>query len=124
MEEHYILYDGGIEGIRNGCQVSGKMCEIHRNVLGCDWRGAPVNRVPAPVPSDFKDEFQYTIPDLSFVPGKITSIPNVDEFCPRVKIEETVKEIGPLDIQHSNTINYDGSISKFWNDKNDTVWMK
>ena len=45
----------------------------------------------------------------------------MDEFCPRVKIEETVKEIGPLDIQHSNTINDDGSISKFWNDKNDTL---
>ena len=43
-----------------------KMCDAHQSTLGCNWRGPPVKRVPAPVPCYKGDRpgFHYTNPDL------------------------------------------------------------
>ena len=104
VEKHYVVYDGGIEGIRNGCLVGDKMCDVHNNILGCSWRGPPINRVPQPVPSECtdKDGFHYTNPDLAFSLDKVREAPKVDEYCPRVKIEEAIRDIGPLDLECTN----------------------
>ena len=29
FKEHYILYDGSVEGIRNACEISGTQCLFH-----------------------------------------------------------------------------------------------
>ena len=104
VEKHYVAYDGGIEGIRNGCLVGDKMCDVHNNILGCSWRGPPINRVPQPVSSEStdKDGFHYTNPDLAFSLDKVGEAPKVDEYCPRVKIEEAIRDIGPLDLECTN----------------------
>ena len=31
FNDHYMLYDGAVERIRNGCQQSGIKCEFHSN---------------------------------------------------------------------------------------------
>ena len=41
-KDHYVVHDGAIEGIRNGCFDSEKMCDVHQTSLGCQCRGLPV----------------------------------------------------------------------------------
>ena len=121
FKQHYKIYDGAIEGIRNGCQDGKVMCDMHTSVLGCEWRGPEVKRVPAPVPSTSEEEgFHYIVPNFSS--DDTTDIEkSVDEYCPRVKIEEVIKEIGPLDIQSSEVVKDDGSLCRVWGDRNDTL---
>ena len=99
VKDHYVVYDGAIEGVRNGCFNGEQMCQIHRDILGVEWRGSPVNRVPAPVPEldGERSGFHYKNPDLSYNPDKKDTV-TVDEFCPRVKLEEFIKQVGAIDI--------------------------
>lgn len=123
VKQHYIVYDGAIEGIRNGCYDGEKMCTIHQEVLGSEWRGLPVHRVPTPVPSSSRDKdgFHYTMPEITAHVESTSSRVVVDEFCPRVKIDETVKEIGPLDVHIVELVQDDGSVIKTSQDRNDTL---
>ena len=60
FEDHYRVYDGGVEGIRNACESDGQKCYFHTNVqnskvLNPDgWSDICVKRVNAPVP-DYSD---------------------------------------------------------------------
>ena len=66
---------------------------------------AKKNFVPSqPVPSEStdKDGFHYTNPNLEFSLDKVGEAPKVDEYCPRVKIEEAIRDIGPLDLERTN----------------------
>jgi hypothetical protein len=101
IEKHYIVFDGGIQGIRNGCKEGEKMCSVHQNILGCKWRGPQVRRVPEPVPLYQRESEGATAR-------------KVDEFCPRVKIEDVIREIGPIEAK-------EGSVNKSVHDKNDTL---
>ncbi|CAH3036319.1 unnamed protein product [Porites lobata] len=99
VKDHYTVHDGAIDGICNGCFDGKKMCDVHQSTLGCNWRGPPVHRVPAPVPCYKGDRsgFHCTNPDLfSDAPEKERKI---DEFCPRAKLKEAVKKVGPIQIK-------------------------
>ena len=72
IKTHYILYDGAIEGIRDGCTKSGDKCDFHRNfdnpaLLINGWSDIPVERVHPPVPKydGYNDgfNFHYCKPD-------------------------------------------------------------
>lgn len=89
------------------------MCDVHQSTLGCNSRGPPVKRVPAPVPCYKEDRpgFHYTNPDLfSDAPEKERKI---DEFCPRAKLEEAVRE--------KEVCGEDGYVKKSVFDDNDTL---
>ena len=67
-----MLYDGALEGIRNGCPNSGAQCEFHSKfdnpaLLLNGWSGRPMQRVHPPVPdynlSSELGEFHYCMPD-------------------------------------------------------------
>ena len=97
------------------------MCDVHLSTLGCNWRGPPVKRVPAPVPCYKGDRpgFHYTNPDLfSDTPEKEGKI---DEFCPRAKLEEAVKKVGPIQVKEKEVCGEDGCIKKSVFDENDTL---
>lgn len=121
IKDHYIVHDGAIEGIRNGCFDGKKLCDVHLSTLGCNWRGPPVKRVPAPVPCYKGDRpgFHYTNPDLfSDTPEKEGKI---DEFCPRAKLEEAVKKVGPIQVKEKEVCGEDGCIKKSVFDEKDTL---
>lgn len=121
VKDHYIVHDGAIEGIRNGCFDGKKMCDVHQSTLGCNWRGPPVHRVPAPVPCYKGDRsgFHYTNPDLfSDAPEKERKI---DEFCPRAELEEAVKKVGPIQVKEREVCGEEGSVKKSLFDNNDTL---
>ena len=115
IEKHYIVFDGGIQGILNGCKEGEKMCSVHQNILGCKWRGPQVRRVPEPVPlyQTESPSFHYENPDL-WQDSEGATARKVDEFCPRVKIEDVIREIGPIEAK-------EGSVNKSVHDKNDTL---
>ena len=56
-----MLYDGVVEGIRNGCQNSNPA------LLPNGWSGLPMQRVHPPVPdynlSNELEKFHYCMPD-------------------------------------------------------------
>ena len=92
---HYLLYDNGFEGIRNGCIAkNGQACTFHLSIenaeqLSNGWSGIPLERVPLPVPDNSEaGEFHYTKPGLK------TSLLKKDEFCPRKKLEELILSCG------------------------------
>ena len=68
FEDHYHVYDGGVEGIRNACESDGQKCYFHTYVQNSKvpnpdgWSDICVKRVNAPVP-DYSDngsgEFHY-----------------------------------------------------------------
>ena len=72
FNDHYLLYDGAVEGIRNGCHNSGTQCEFHSKfdnpaLLLNGWSGLSMQRVHPPVPdynlSNALGEFHYCMPD-------------------------------------------------------------
>jgi len=123
VKQHYIVYDGVIEGIRNGCYDGEKLCAIHQEILGSEWRGPPVHLVPAPFLSyaTDKDGFHYTVPETTAQTENTSCTVVIDEFCPKVKIDEIVKEIGPLDVYSVELVQEDGSVITKSNDRNDTL---
>ena len=67
--DHYVLYDNGFEGIRDGCTTQdGKVCNFHAtyentNVLSCGWSGVPVSRIHPPIPDYYSaKDFHYLTP--------------------------------------------------------------
>ncbi len=94
FDVHYLLYDNGFEGIRNGCIAkNGKACTYHLSLENADqlsngWSGVPLNRVPPPVPDYSEDEFHYVKPVFN------TSSGEKDDFCPRKKLEELILSCG------------------------------
>lgn len=123
VKQHYIVYDDAIEGSRNGCYDGEKLCAIHQEILGGEWRGPPVHRVPAPIPSyaTDKDGFHYTVPETTAHPENTSCTVIIDEFCPKVKIDDIVKEIGPLDVHSVEEVHEDGNVIIKSNDRNDTL---
>ena len=66
FKKHYILYDGGTEGIKNGCLKFGEKCDFHKRFenplqLYNGWSDLPVKRVHPPVPryANNNDGFNY-----------------------------------------------------------------
>ena len=140
FEEHYVLYNNGFEGIRNGCATADKQCSFHKNVanqgvLKDGWRGTQIQRIEPPVPDySRKDGFHYTTPE-PVVCGKpeemhsskddkfITDAASreVDDYNPKVKLEELLLSCGmpilEVEVQNSS----DGSASAKVVDKNDTL---
>ena len=98
FDVHYLLYDNGFEGIRNGCIAkNGEACSFHLSIENADqlsdgWSGVPLERVPPPVPDYSEEEFHYAKPVLN------TSLPKKDEFCPRKKLEEVILSCGSPDL--------------------------
>ena len=50
FKEHYILYDGAVEGIRHAFETGGKKCHFHTTfdnsiLLQKGWSGIPVKRI-------------------------------------------------------------------------------
>ena len=101
----------------------GKNCAIHQEILGSEWRGPPVHRVPAPIPSyaTDKDGFHYTMPETTAQTENTSCTVVIDEFYAKVKIDEIVKEIGPLDVHSVELVQEDGSVITKSNDRNDTL---
>ena len=64
FEDHYRVYDGGVEGIRNACESDGQKCYFHTyvqnsKVLNPDgWSDICVKRVNAPV-LDYSDNEKF-----------------------------------------------------------------
>ena len=121
VEKHYKVFDGGIEAIRNGCKEGEEMCNVHQNILGCQWRGPPIRRVPAPVPLYEKESpnFHYENPNL-WRDSEGTTARTVDEFCPRARIEDVIRKVGPIDVKEKEHMD-EWSVNKSVNDKNDTL---
>ena len=98
FDVHYLLYDNGFEGIRNGCIAkNGKACSFHLSIenaeqLSDGWSGVPLESVPPPVPDYSEGEFHYAKPVLN------SSLPKKDEFCPRKKLEEVILSCGSPDL--------------------------
>jgi hypothetical protein len=140
FEEHYILYNNGFEGIRHGCVTADGRCSFHKNVanqavLKDGWRGTQVQRIAPPVPDySSKDRFHYTTPE-PIACGEPEEMPSskddklitdtasreVDDYNPRVKLEELLVSCGVpiLEVELQNSS--DGSSSAKVVDKNDTL---
>ena len=99
INQHYILYDGGMEGIRNGfLENSDRACFYHSTLSTVDFRSPfPVTRVPPPVPSSQNNDtsFHYSTLEESAVYFAITPLTRSsskrllvepDIFCPRYQL--------------------------------------
>ena len=128
VEDHYIIYDNGIEGIKDACKVN--PCQYHPDPEVMD---NSIERVPGPVPDySNSEEFSYLNPqDLKS--GNITPSHdiNVDaikcnerqpnDFCPRTQLHALMKSCGELDLTVSKHTNDDGSVSYTTKDANNTM---
>lgn len=121
VRDHYLIHDGAIEGIRNGCFDGKSMCDVHKSTLGCSWREPPVKRVPEPVPCYNVDRpgFHYTNPDL-FVDSP-ESESNIDEFCPRARLEDVIRKVGQIQVKEKEVYGEDGVAKESTYDENDTL---
>lgn len=131
IAEHYIIYDNGMEGIRDACKEN--PCQYHVNVeRGFEFSTAGIERVPGPVPDYSSTKFSYLKPN-DIKAGNITPEFGIDvdaiasndrqpdDFCPRTQFHQLSKECGQPALKVSEHRNEDGSISYHTTDENDTV---
>ena len=81
----------------------------------------PIRRVPAPVPLYEKESpnFHYENPNL-WQDSEGTTARTVDEFFPRARIEDVIREVGPIDVKEKEHMD-EWSVNNSVNDKNDTL---
>lgn len=128
VEDHYIIYDNGMEGIKDACKSN--PCRYHSEPQVMDKY---IQRVPAPVPDySNNDQFSYLTPQ-DIQTGNITPDNDInvhaiecnerepDDFCPRTQLHALIKECGELDLQVSQHTNDDGSVSYSTKDTNNTM---
>ena len=138
------MYDGAIEGIRDGCTKSGDKCDFHRNfdnpaLLINGWRDIPVERVHPPVPKydGYNDgfNFHYCKPD-----GEARTISEkhhlkkekvqcdvkdreLNDYCPRVQLRKLFESCGLPKLSFEETIYKDDSKTYVPVDANGTKEM-
>ena len=125
------MYDGAIEGIRDGCTKSGDKCDFHRNfdnpaLLINGWSDIPVERVHPPVPEydGYNDgfNFHYCKPD-EVKQGQFTEKHHLkkekiqcdvedrelNDYCPRVQLRKLFESCNLPKLSFEETIHKDGS---------------
>ena len=131
IKTHYILYDGAIEGIRDGCTKSGDKCDFHRNfdnlaLLINGWSDIPVERVHPPVPKydgyNNGFNFHYCKPD-EVKQGQFTEKHHLkkekvqcdvkdrelNDYCPQVQLRKLFESCNLPKLSFEETIHKDGS---------------
>ena len=94
FEDHYRVYDGGVEGIRNACECDEQKCYFHAyvqnsKVLNPDgWSDIGVKRVNAPVPD-------YSNSDSGKFYYVSTERIAKGDFCEKFSLKKARPVIGP-----------------------------
>lgn len=107
FSEHYVKYDNGVEGIR---KQGNFRCPVE------------IKRVPPPVPDLFTTRndgtWSYHTPETLPEPLHDVTSREVDDFCPRARLNKLIKNLGEVHLimeKRGNTI--------MFQDINDT-WLK
>ena len=112
FKDHYLLYDNGCEGIRNGCEENNveNVCSCHQSHPtskgNSGWRGIQLQRVPPPVPDYSLSDFHYCslkqmrdgdkTEKFDLDKEKVMNVRRreIDDYCPRQQLDNLMTRCG------------------------------